>query len=176
MAWTDLLYRALFIVSICFCLQNYICNRDIGQMCPNAKKIVRELSHKRFVAQLMQDIDLCSQNDGSVCCRSKSYISERTGEPRYENCKFNGLAIFLHTTAPKGFQCCPKSDHLKMDHKKRKRYNVSNFVTEMKTFKTISMCVVQMQTEDGEFHIFSLELRPATDKSVMYGFYVYSSW
>ena len=39
------------------------------------------------------------------------------------------------------------------------------------------MCVVQMETKDTKkFHIFSLELRPATDKSVMHGFYVYSSW
>ena len=101
MAWKALLYQAAFVVSICFCVYKFrfvpaLLNRDIGQICLNAKKVEPALAHKRFVAQLVQDMKICILNDGSVCCQSKSYI-EIDGKSRYENCHANGLAIFLRT-------------------------------------------------------------------------------
>ena len=44
-------------------------------------------------------------------------------------------------TEPEGFKCCLTSDYLELDYENGKRYNVTNFVTKIKTLK-LFQCVL----------------------------------
>ena len=172
---------ALALSVFLYMIKTELLKRDVGNLV-----LETELVKRPFATKLLEEMEKCMKTDTkSVCCESKIF-NVRFDHIKYENCLQSGLAVFLHTTGPKGFECCEDATENPMDRVDTDvddRLNVSNFVEQIADVKNDSMCFVLMEDFGGhEYHFFSLELRPKhsdedlANEEFTHGFYVYSSW